>query len=66
MSKKGLEIKEKIDQNNKIIEDCVKPNVYVLNNTINHLLIENQALQEQCEHEFSEGYCIYCYKHKED
>lgn len=59
----NLEIKEKIDLNNKIIQDIMSPNVFVLNNTINELLRENEKLQAQCTHEFDEnGFCIYCYK----
>ena len=59
----NLEIKEKIDLNNKIIQEIMSPNVFVLNNTINELLQENEKLQAQCKHEFDDnGYCIYCYK----
>lgn len=59
----NLEIKEKIDLNNKIIQDIMSPNIFVLNNTINELLRENEELQAQCTHVFDEnGFCIYCYK----
>ena len=61
---KGLEIKTKIDENNKIIESLLTPNQFTLNNTIAKLLEENQKLQDECEHEFENGYCIYCYKEK--
>lgn len=64
MSALGMEIKEKIDTNNKIIEQILTPNQFSLNNTIASLLIENDSLQQQCPHEFVEGYCIYCYKEK--
>jgi hypothetical protein len=30
----NIEIKERIDSNNKLIEDLMKPNMFVLNNTI--------------------------------
>ncbi|MBQ4060569.1 MAG: hypothetical protein IJD46_00945 [Bacilli bacterium] len=58
------EIKEKIDFNNKIIRDMFNPNQFTLNNTVRELLEENARLQEKCEHKYSKGYCIYCYKEK--
>ena len=57
-----LEIKRKIEENNKIIESLMTPNVFTLNNTVAELLAENKALQEECEHVFEDGYCIYCMK----
>lgn len=66
MSKLGLEIKEQIDRNNGLIEQFLAPNQFVLNNTVAQLLKENAQLQQQCQHEFEEGYCIYCYKSEED
>ena len=41
----GLEIKRKIDENNKIIESLMTPNIFSLNNTIAELLSENRELQ---------------------
>ena len=61
----GLEIKRKIDENNKIIESLMTPNIFSLNNTIAELLEENRELQSHCSHEFDQGYCIYCYKEEE-
>lgn len=58
------EIKEKIDFNNKLIRDMFNPNQFTLNNTVRELLEENARLQEQCEHKYSDGYCVYCYKEK--
>ena len=66
LSKVGLEIKERIDFNNKLIEEAISPNIFTLNNTVTKLLKENEELQNQCSHEYEEGYCIYCYKEKED
>lgn len=60
-----LEIKRKIEENNKIIESLMTPNVFTLNNTVAELLAENKALQEECEHVFEDGYCIYCMKGEE-
>ena len=62
MSALGLEIKNKIDLNNKIIEETLKPNQFTLNNTVAALLLEIDSLQAQCPHEFKDGHCIYCYK----
>lgn len=59
-------IKEKIDENNKIIESLMTPNQFTLNNTIAKLLKENSDLQKYCKHQFDNGYCIYCYKEKEE
>lgn len=66
MSKLGLDVKDQIDRNNKTIQDFLTPNFFTLNNTVAQLLKENERLQKQCPHEFSEGYCIYCYKSEED
>jgi hypothetical protein len=57
-----LEIKRRIEENNKLIESLMTPNVFTLNNTVAELLAENKALQEECEHVFEDGYCIYCMK----
>ena len=57
----NLEIKQKIDENNSIIEQLVTPNKFTLNNTVAKLLEENKKLQEQCHHSFINGYCEYCY-----
>ena len=62
MSKRGLEIKEKIDLNNKLIQQALTPNIFTLNNTVADLLKENEALQAECPHEYEKGFCIYCYK----
>lgn len=60
-----MEIKETIDRYNKIIEDCFYPNKFTLNNTILEITQEIKKLQDICDHEFEDGYCIYCYKSKE-
>lgn len=61
-----LEIKEKIDQNNKLIKEALSPNIFTLNRTVKALLDENKKLQDQCTHNFVDGYCEYCYKQQED
>ena len=57
----NLEIKQRIDINNKVIQDAFSPNQFVLNNVIKDLLKENEDLQKQCAHNFVDGYCEYCY-----
>ena len=57
----NLEIKEKIDANNKLIETILNPTAFTLNNTVKDLLKENDDLQAQCIHSFVDGYCEYCY-----
>lgn len=58
----NLEIKKRIDANNKIISKLFAPNIFTLNNTVSELLNENERLQKQCIHEYEDGFCIYCYK----
>lgn len=58
----GKDIKMQIDYNNQMIESLLSPNKFTLNNTVAKLLKENEELQNQCQHEFEDGYCKYCYK----
>ena len=58
----NLEIHERIDANNKLIEGLLTPNKFTLNNYVRALLKENDELQAQCTHEYVDGYCVYCYK----
>ncbi len=62
----NLEIKQKIDENNSIIEQLVTPNKFTLNNTVAKLLEENKKLQAQCNHNFVGGYCKYCYAEEQE
>jgi len=62
----NLEIKQRIDANNKIIQDAFSPNQFILNNVIKDLLKENEDLQKQCTHSFVDGYCEYCYKEEKN
>lgn len=61
----NLEIHQRIEQNNQIIESCFTPNKFTLNNTVKNLLKENEELQKLCTHEFEDGYCVFCYKEME-
>ena len=62
----GFDIKQKIDENNRLIEQMLSPNIFTLNNTVAKLLRENDSLQELCKHEFENGYCKYCYRCESD
>lgn len=55
-----MEIRRKIDENNKLIKDAFSPNQFTLNNVIANLLAENKELQNQCQHHFVDGYCEFC------
>ncbi len=57
----GQEIREKIIANNKELDECVTPGIFVLNEKVKNLLAENRHLREICPHEFDElGYCVFC------
>ena len=56
-----LEIKQKIDDNNKLIKAILNPSEFTLNNAVSTLLKENAELQKQCKHSFVDGFCEYCY-----
>lgn len=56
----GNEIREKIIENNKIIEEA-NPTIFVLNKKVQKALDDNRHLRSICPHEYDEtGYCIYC------
>jgi hypothetical protein len=57
-----LEIKEKIDNNNKILESLFVPNTFTLNKEVALLLQENKELRAQCQHSYVDGHCEYCYQ----
>ena len=56
----GQEIREKINENNRIIQEVMTPDIFTLNGAVSKLLKENKELQAKCEHVFKKGYCIYC------
>lgn len=56
------QIKKKIDENNRKIEQIFNPATFILNEEIQALLKENETLRAECAHEFDEnGICIFCY-----
>lgn len=56
------EIRNKINEikenNNKIILE----GLHILNQQIENNMKEIESLQEQCDHHFQDGVCIYCDK----
>ncbi len=60
-----VQIKNSIDENNRMIRELMQPNAFTLNNCVAALLEKNKQLQKQCPHEYENGYCIYCYKGEE-
>ena len=61
----GEEIRAKIIENNKIIEQSLS-HTFVLNKAAQMALEENKHLRNLCPHEYDElGFCIYCDKEKD-
>lgn len=60
-----LERKEKIDFLNSQIEHLLTPNKFTLNNIVLELQKEIWELQAECNHNYRDGYCEYCYKSEE-
>jgi len=57
-----VDIRKKIDLNNQLIKESLSPNIFTLNETIFRLLQENRKLQAICQHQYEDGYCIFCDK----
>lgn len=55
-------IKEKIDALNQEIEQLMDPTTFVLNPRIHEIDKEIRALQAECEHNFVNGICEFCYR----
>lgn len=62
----NLEIHEKIKFNNELIGKMLSPGQFVLNNSVAELLKQNSELQNQCTHNFVNGYCEFCFKEEEE
>lgn len=60
------EIKDKIEYNNQLISDSLTPNMFTLNSVVASLLEENRKLQQECDHEYEDGWCKWCYKSEGD
>ena len=55
-------IKERIDALNQEIEQLMDPTTFVLNPRIQEIDKEIRALQAECEHNFVNGVCEFCYR----
>ena len=55
-------IKERIDALNQEIEQLMDPTTFVLNPRIHEIDKEIRALQAECEHNFVNGVCEFCYR----
>lgn len=62
---KPEEIRKLVDFNNNQIMKAMMPNIFILQPKVDDLLKKNHELQEQCDHAFKNGYCIYCDKEQE-
>ena len=55
----GIEIRQKIDENNKKIRELLQS--FILTPLIKELMKSNHDLKEQCPHHYINGACEYCY-----
>ena len=56
------EIKKRIDELSLEIESLMDPTTFVLNHRIGEIDKEIRALQSQCNHNFVNGVCEFCYR----
>ena len=56
------EIKKKIDELSLEVEQLMDPTTFVLNPRISEIDKEIKALQAQCQHNFVDGVCEFCYR----
>ena len=56
------EIKKKIDELSLEAEKLMDPTTFVLNKRIGEIDKEIKALQAQCQHNFVDGVCEFCYR----
>jgi hypothetical protein len=56
------EIKKRIDELSLEIESLMDPTTFVLNPRIGEIDKEIRALQSQCNHNFVNGVCEFCYR----
>ena len=56
------EIKKRIDELSLEVEQLMDPTTFVLNPRISEIDKEIKALQAQCQHNFVDGACEFCYR----
>lgn len=64
----GEEIRKKIEQNNTKLEILTQAvmSTFILNPEVAEIIMENRKLQDECPHEFEEGFCKFCGKEKDN
>lgn len=60
----GYKVKKELEENMRMIRGLVDPTDFRLNGTVHNLIRRNMELQNECEHEFRNGQCIWCWKEK--
>lgn len=60
------EIKKRIDELSLEVEQLLDPTIFVLNPRIGEIDKEIKALQAQCQHNFVNGVCEFCYRGDRD
>ncbi len=56
------EIKEKVNFNNKKIQELLDPTTFILQPEVQKYIEDNEYLKTICPHEFVNGKCIICEK----
>lgn len=56
------EIKKRIDELSLEAEQLMDPTTFVLNPRIGEINKEIEELQAQCQHNFVDGVCEFCYR----
>ena len=59
--KMSKDIKEKIDKLNEQLEQVLTPDIFTLNPEAVKITKEIARLQSQCNHNFVDGKCEFCY-----
>ena len=60
------EIKKRIDELSLEVEQLMDPTTFVLNPRIGEIDKEIKELQAQCQHNFVDGVCEFCYRGDSD
>lgn len=62
----SMDIKERIDTLFTELANDVNPVMFTLSKRAVEIYNEIDELRDECEHEFVDGECIYCYFQEED
>lgn len=58
----NIEIRQEIDRLTAMLEEIISPSKFTLNNLVVEISTQIESIQSQCQHEFQDGFCIYCDK----